>query len=235
MNLQLKIALIRLLAEAESSRLKNQRDKMKECRSRFSPEKKRELYAKHRQWYKRRAEMDGRTLRKTPRPKGTVSVKQRKVEEAENQRRYSNRHPERRRAQFRAYYYRNKRKILDYQKFKRDTDPQKNLERKIRRRIWEAFSKSKNGLRSHYRTIKILGCSFAELRIHIEGLFKLGMSWDAVIDSRIHLDHIKPIASFDLTDPAQVAACFHYTNLQPLFALDNLRKGDKLDFVVKQN
>ena len=42
-----------------------------------------------------------------------------------------------------------------------------------------------------------------------------------------HVDHIKPCASFDLTDPKQQEICFHYTNLQPLWAIDNIKKGSK--------
>ena len=42
-------------------------------------------------------------------------------------------------------------------------------------------------------------------------------------------DHIKPLAAFDLTDPAQVAAACHYTNLQPLWRRDNITKGAKYE------
>ena len=42
-----------------------------------------------------------------------------------------------------------------------------------------------------------------------------------------HVDHIKPCFSFDLTDPEQQKICFHYTNLQPLWALENIKKGKK--------
>ena len=44
-----------------------------------------------------------------------------------------------------------------------------------------------------------------------------------------HIDHIRPCASFDLTDKAQAAACFHYSNLQPLFAEENLAKSDSFN------
>jgi hypothetical protein len=44
---------------------------------------------------------------------------------------------------------------------------------------------------------------------------------------RWHIDHIVPCESFDLTDPAQQGQCFHFSNLQPLWARENLRKGTK--------
>lgn len=71
---------------------------------------------------------------------------------------------------------------------------------------------------------KLLGCDWATLVAHLERQFTDGMSWDNY--SEWHIDHIRPCASFDLTDPAQQCECFHYTNLQPLWAEDNLRKSD---------
>lgn len=73
------------------------------------------------------------------------------------------------------------------------------------------------------RSVELLGCSINELMKHIETKWQFGMSWDNY--GKWHLDHIRPCASFDLLDPQQQRDCFHYTNLQPLWALDNQRKG----------
>ena len=71
--------------------------------------------------------------------------------------------------------------------------------------------------------LDVVGCSLDELVGYLEAQFSAGMSWENF--GSWHIDHIRPCASFDLTDPEQQRACFHYTNLQPLWALDNLRKS----------
>jgi desulfoferrodoxin (superoxide reductase-like protein) len=62
----------------------------------------------------------------------------------------------------------------------------------------------------------------------LEKQFKLGMNWDNYGRSGWHIDHIKPCASFDLTKKEEQLKCFHYTNLQPLWARENLIKSDKI-------
>ena len=72
---------------------------------------------------------------------------------------------------------------------------------------------------------ELLGCSIPGLRLHIAHQFKPGMSWDNY--GEWHVDHIRPCAKFDLSKPEEQRACFHYTNLQPLWKTDNLVKHDK--------
>ena len=60
---------------------------------------------------------------------------------------------------------------------------------------------------------------------HLESQFKVGMTWDNY--GEWHIDHIKPLAAFDIKDPAQVAEASHYTNLQPLWAMENFTKSKK--------
>ena len=80
-----------------------------------------------------------------------------------------------------------------------------------------------NGARKTKATFELLEeCSTDELNKHLESLFQQGMSWDNY--GEWHIDHIRPCASFDLTDFEQQKQCFHYSNLQPLWAADNFAK-----------
>jgi hypothetical protein len=85
----------------------------------------------------------------------------------------------------------------------------------------------KVGARKSARAEDLLGCSIQDFRRHIEALWLPGMTWSnwGRNDDEWQLDHIRPIASFDLTDPAQQVVCFHFSNYQPLWAPDNRRKG----------
>lgn len=77
---------------------------------------------------------------------------------------------------------------------------------------------------------KLIGCTIEIFINHIESLFTEGMTWDKFGFKGIHIDHIKPCSAFDLSDPEQQKECFYYTNLQPLWAEDNLSKSTKLNW-----
>lgn len=76
------------------------------------------------------------------------------------------------------------------------------------------------------KTMDLIGCNIKFLRNHLEKQFKKGMSWSNY--GKWHLDHIKPCAIFDLRKPEEQRKCFHYTNLQPLWAEENMAKHDKI-------
>lgn len=77
-------------------------------------------------------------------------------------------------------------------------------------------------------TMALIGCSREHLVKHIESQFKDGMNWSNYGAKGWHIDHILPCASFDLTNPDHQKICFHYTNLQPLWWLDNIKKHAKI-------
>ena len=96
------------------------------------------------------------------------------------------------------------------------------IEKNLRKRLWDAIK----GNNKSASTIKLLGCAVEYLKNHLESQFTEGMNWDNY--GKWHIDHIIPCASFDFTDPFQQRECFHFSNLQPLWAEDNLKKGSNL-------
>lgn len=115
----------------------------------------------------------------------------------------------------------------EYQKNRRDTIPAYKIANNLRTRVRHAL----NGNSKVASTMELVGCTPDELKKYLEDKFEEGMSWDIYGHSTFHIDHIIPCASFDLTDPEQQKTCFHYTNLQPLWATENMQKSDKLDWV----
>jgi len=105
------------------------------------------------------------------------------------------------------------------------TDIKFRLKKQLRSRLGAAI---KNNQKTG-SAIKDLGCSIEELKLYLESKFLPGMAWYNWSRIGWHIDHIRPLNSFDLTDPEQFKVACHYTNLQPLWAKDNLRKGSKYD------
>lgn len=104
------------------------------------------------------------------------------------------------------------------------TDPNFRVLSCLRSRIASALNGS---IKKSAATKTLLGCSVSSLWSHLESRFKPGMTRENY--GRVwHVDHKKPCASFNLTDPEQQKICFHWSNLQPLFVLDNLSKGAKI-------
>ena len=81
-----------------------------------------------------------------------------------------------------------------------------------------------NGERKSNNTLNLIGCSHEQLIKHIESKFQIGMSWDNYGIRGWHIDHKKPCSLFDLSNSEEQKMCFHYTNLQPMWAEDNLKK-----------
>lgn len=105
-------------------------------------------------------------------------------------------------------------------------NPAYKIESNIRSRMKQAFNHQLTTKKDTF--YKLVGCNLETLKAHLEALFLPGMTWENKSRNGWHIDHIIPCASFDLTDPKQQRACFHYTNLQPLWAKDNLKKGCKV-------
>lgn len=88
--------------------------------------------------------------------------------------------------------------------------------------------KFSSGITGSARVTDLLGCSIGDFRIYFESLFEPGMTWQDFMEGRIHIDHIMPCAIFDLTKPEHQKRCNHFSNLQPMWASENIRKSNKL-------
>jgi hypothetical protein len=113
---------------------------------------------------------------------------------------------------------------LAYVKNKLNTDPNWKLRALLRHRLYIAL----HGNHKSGSAVRDLGCSVEFLKNYLESKFQPEMTWDNWSPKGWHIDHIKPLSLFDLTDREQLLKACHYTNLQPLWAKDNLIKGTKV-------
>jgi hypothetical protein len=111
-------------------------------------------------------------------------------------------------------------------KVKRKTDPIFVIKARLRNRVWSMLRNKKKSA----TTEKMLGCSYEFFKTYIEQKFPENMGWHNM--GEWHIDHIKPLASFDLNNVEEQAIAFHYTNHQPLWAKDNIAKGARIIEVI---
>jgi hypothetical protein len=127
-----------------------------------------------------------------------------------------------------TYSEKNREKINQYYSQRKKNDPLFKLSHIVRSRIY-SFTKLKNINKSN-KTFDIIGCSPELLKKHIEKQFTEGMSW-GLMGQHIHIDHIIPLSSANTEE--EIYKLCHYTNLQPLWAKENLIKGSKLGYIYK--
>lgn len=143
------------------------------------------------------------------------------------------------------FYQENTKKVRDRNKRYRENNPEKvreyarnyaakrreniqyRIQSSIRCRIWRCIKK-----RSEH-SMDLTGCTLEFLINYLESKFEEGMSWENYGNPNKdhtdcwHIDHIRPCCSFDMTDKEQQRQCFHYTNLQPMWGLENISKGGR--------
>ncbi len=110
----------------------------------------------------------------------------------------------------------------EYIREKRRTDENFRLRDNLRCRLYHVVT----GNNKSASTMELLGCTIEELWIHLEKNFKDGM--DRKNYGKWEIDHILPCASFDMTIREDQEKCFHYTNLAPIWPLENKKKGDRI-------
>lgn len=136
------------------------------------------------------------------------------------------------------YREKNKEKLSEYIKQYRILNKKKLNENELRRKVDNPIYKLSHIVRNRIRvylksvgkkkknkTFDMIGCTPRELKEYLESKFTEGMSWKK-IGKEIHIDHIIPLSS--ATNNAELLALCHYSNLQPLWAKENLKKRNKI-------
>ena len=137
----------------------------------------------------------------------------------------------------REYYLKNKEKLKiwvknnkekinkiqkKYQKKRRLNDDLFKLTGNIRSLI--NISIKKQGYTKRTKTYQILGCTFEDFKQHLEKQFKYDMNWNNI--GQWHIDHIYPVSL--AKDEEEIIKLNHYTNFQPMWAKENISKGNKI-------
>jgi hypothetical protein len=136
---------------------------------------------------------------------------------------YQANNKDRLRAYLKEYYRKNKVKAIEnqvaYDRERRRLDPVFKAVSNCRRVMRHAL----HGRTKSAKSLELIGCATDFFQFWIALQFRPFMSWENY--GQWHVDHKRPCASFDLSDPEQQRACFHYSNLQPLWASENQSKG----------
>lgn len=170
---------------------------------------------------------------------------------------YAMRHPERKKESFKKWYYENREKHLAELAVKRKTEefrlrnnkyleskkdiinqrrkqyrknptPNGRVSKILRDRFHKVIVKMKKGVKCcSWR--ELVGCSVDDLNTHIKSQFKEGMSWEnhGNGEGKWNIDHIIPLIKFDLTKLEEQRKAFHYTNMRPIWFVDNMRRSRK--------
>jgi len=107
----------------------------------------------------------------------------------------------------------------EYNKLKREKDPTFRIRMSLSGRTWKVLV---GKVSKSARTEILLGCSIRELIDHWKEQY--GTDWNSC---NLHIDHVRPCSSFDLTNSEQQYVCFNWRNLQLLSASENCSKGGK--------
>lgn len=137
-------------------------------------------------------------------------------------------HPEHAKKTRADYFQKNKEKIKARIRERYKNDLNYRMANKLRSRFGGELRKYINGMQyKRESAIDLLGCTIKEFISYLEIKFKTGMNWDNYGSNGWHIDHVIPCSAFDLTLEENRKKCFHYTNLQPLWAKENYKKGNK--------
>lgn len=208
-----------------------------ECQREYYQERKDELSAAHRKWREenreRKSAMDAEYREKNKDRLREVKREYRRrnrKEIAAHKKIYREENADYIRQWKRDWEARNRGRLnskkSEYEKEKRRSDPLYSIKRRMRVRV-SRFIRVK-GYEKSRSTEEMVGCTWEELKTHIERQFTKGMSWENMSDW--HIDHIVPLAKARSEEEAE--SLNHFTNLRPCWAKDNLSKADKVSYLI---
>lgn len=123
-----------------------------------------------------------------------------------------------------------KKQNREYQNLKCQVDINFKLKKNLRTRLYSSIkSNQKAG-----SAIQDLGCTISELKIYLESKFQKGMTWNnwGKGNDKWNIDHIIPLSKFNLSNRIEFLKACHYTNLQPLWEVDNREKSNKIEGII---
>ncbi len=194
--------------------------KCKQCCKEYVDQNKQKIQKRAKKWYDNNREKALKT-RKNYRNKNREKIaKNKKIWYIKNKKKIIK--------QKKEYYTKNKKIIKkrtkEYTKNKLKTDINFKILYNLRRRINHVLKNHNKSLTS----MILIGCEIDYLMYHIQKQFTKSMNWDNYGLNGWEIDHKLPCAKFDLSKKSEQLKCFNYTNLQPLWAIDNKRKSDKI-------
>ncbi len=201
------------------------KEKTKEYQKEYRKKNKEKLKQKYKEYYKKNKEKILKYRREYYRKTYIPSNRQKIYENSNeyykiNKGRIKNNHNN--------YIQKNREKwnkyLSNYINNKIKTNPQFKLTVNLRKRLVRALK----GIIKSDTTMNLVGCSREYLINYIESQFDDEMSWSAYLENKIHIDHIIPCSHFNLKKEEEQRKCFHYSNLRPLWARDNLSKGNRI-------
>ena len=116
---------------------------------------------------------------------------------------------------------------MPFSSYRLKTDPQFKLHCRLNTRVHKALER--DGTVKANKTTQLVGCSIKELKDYLQAHWEKGMNWENYTKEGWHIDHIRPCASFDLTDNEQQKVCFNWRNLMPMWGQENMEKGDRYE------
>lgn len=179
-----------------------------------------DYYERHKSKINEKSRIKSLTPEAKQKKKEYTAIYQKTESRKESSKRYRETHRDE--IKQRAVNYKDKARQITKERLK--TDINFKIKTILRTRVWAAL----NGNVKKSTLSEYLGCDILFFRGHIESLWSENMSWENYGLWGWHIDHIIPCASFDLSKREEQLKCFHYTNLQPLWRIDNIRKGDRI-------